>query len=732
MNESTKTFLFVGVAAACVAAAVATRPQAIDLEREAQSRTGKPLVVKFDPEQAARLRITRFNEETATLSEFEVAERDGVWTLPSKSGYPADAEKQMGEAAAGVMDREVLRIASKLPADHEEYGVVDPKSSKLAVGQTGVGVRVAMLDGSDKPLIDLIIGKEVKGSENQRYVRLADQDVVYVVDVDPSKFPTKFDDWIEDDLLKINPWDLEQVTLDNYSASAELAMTADGRIVPQLKQSYDDQMTLTYDDGAGEWQAKRIAVYDNLKQGYDEVELSAEQELDPDKLRELKDALDNLKIVDVERKPEGLSGSLKAGEDFLKDTATIESLARRGFLAVGRRGGGVELISSEGEFVATMKDGVEYVLRFGGLQADEDEAAQPAAGADPDASADGAPEEAGGVNRYLFVMARFDENAIEKPELEELPALPEGAQEPKDESANDEPADDEPAKDDADTPDADKPADDEADGEAGDEKKDDAAAEDADGAAKAGNSELVDEVIAQRKEIEQSNQRKLDAYQEKIKAGQERVKELNARFGDWYYVISNQVYQKIHLTHKDVIKTKEAPEGEAASESAPPAGAGGIQGLPNLGGMLGGPGGPPNAPAETTPDPAAEEMTPEAEGSDEAEPSKEESEPSAKDAEPSVEDAEPSAEDAEPSAEESEPSAEDAEPSAENAEPASEKMESEDAEPSAEESEPSAEESEPSAEKPEASAEDGKQPAEPADEPDAPQSDPAEEDGAGR
>ncbi len=628
MNESTKTLLFVAVAAVSVAAAVATRPQTIDLAREAESRTGQPLVKRFDPEQAARLRITRFNEETATLSEFEVAERDGVWSLPSKSGYPADAEKQMGEAAAGVMDREVLRIASKLPADHEEYGVVDPRSSKLAVGQTGVGVRVAMLDNSDKPLIDLIIGKKVKGADNQRYVRLADQDVVYVVDVDPSKFPTKFEDWIEDDLLKINPWDLEQVSLDNYSASAELAMTADGRIVPQLKQSYVDQLTLTYDDSKGEWAPKRIALYDVIKKGYDEVGLAEDQQLDEEKLKELKDALDNLKIVDVERKPEGLSGSLKAGEDFLKDRATIESLAQRGFLAVGGQGGGVELISSEGEFIATMKDGVEYVLRFGGLQADEDDAAAPVA----DPEDEGAPAEASGVNRYLFVMARFNEGAIEKPELEELPALPEGKadQEEVKEGEGDEGA--EAGADQADDDSTDDSPEDSSD--AAEPEADDSANE-----GEAEESSELAEVIAQRKEIEASNQRKLDAYQEKIKAGKERVKELNARFGDWYYVISNSVYQKIHLTHNDVTKAKEKPESEAGEEEEAAASPAGVQGLPNLGGLM-----DPGA------QPAAQEQPAEEQPADEsAEPKGEEAE--AAESEPESEPAPPAAEEEAPAPE---------------------------------------------------------------------------------
>jgi len=78
-------------------------------------------------------------------------------------------------------------------------------------------------------------------------------------------------------------------------------------------------------------------------------------------------------------------------------------------------------------------------------------------------------------------------------------------------------------------------------------------------------------LIAKREEIEQANQRRLDEYQQKIDEGKERVQELNERFGDWYYVISNDVYQKIHLSLDDIVKEKESEEddseeGAAASE----------------------------------------------------------------------------------------------------------------------------------------------------------------------
>ena len=177
------------------------------------------------------MRIVRFDEDTATPREFEVAEQNGLWSIPSKDGYPADAAKQMAEAATSLMDRKILELASKNAGDHEQYGVIDPMSAKLEPGQKGVGTRVTMSDERGKPLVDLIVGKAVKDAEGQRYVREAGHDVVYVIEIDPSKLSTSFEDWIEKDLLKLNAWDLQQVEIKDYSAELGPVMTPDGSAI---------------------------------------------------------------------------------------------------------------------------------------------------------------------------------------------------------------------------------------------------------------------------------------------------------------------------------------------------------------------------------------------------------------------------------------------------------------------------------------------------------------------
>ena len=68
--------------------------------------------------------------------------------------------------------------------------------------------------------------------------------------------------------------------------------------------------------------------------------------------------------------------------------------------------------------------------------------------------------------------------------------------------------------------------------------------------------------------ISKENQRKLDEYNDKLEKAQVQVSELNARFADWYYVISDDVFKDVHLTRKDIITMKEASADEGTGVDA--------------------------------------------------------------------------------------------------------------------------------------------------------------------
>src|SRR3954454_10165293 len=430
MSENAKTITFVAVGLVAIVLGIATAPSSAELDKE--TLVGKNLTEKFSsPEVAKRLRVVRFDEDTAKPREFEVAEQNGLWSIPSKENYPADAARQMAEAANSLIDRKILGVVSNNAGDHEQYGVIDPLQPKLDAGQKGVGTRVTMSDEAGKPLVDLIVGKAVRDAEKQRYVRQAGQDVVYVIEIDPAKLSTSFEDWIEKDLLKLHSSDLQQVQIKDYSAELVPVMTAEG---PRFRPTWDPhaEMTLKYSDAPeAKWSAEKIRVFDPKKGNHVDYTLAADEELNEESLNALKSALEDLKIVDVVHKPQGLSNDLKAGQDFMKNDQRLRQLASKGFTpAVTKEGGPLELVSSDGEAIATMKNGTKYVLRFGNLttvagqEKDEKAAPKDSKPGAKDAKAEKGDKGDKGVHRYLFVMAEFDQNAIKQPELQKLPDLP--------------------------------------------------------------------------------------------------------------------------------------------------------------------------------------------------------------------------------------------------------------------------------------------------------------------
>ncbi len=549
MSEMAKTFTFVALAVVSLVAAF--MPGTGDDGFDFQAEVGKRLN-EFDVEDAKRLRIVTFDAETASTHDFEVAEEDGLWTIPSKQGYPADAVRQMAEAATCLIDREVLRIAAESAAQHIELGLIDPTSSNLSIEATGVGTRVSMTNINGAPLADMIIGKQVPDTEDQRYVRNTDQDVAYVVNLQTDALTTRFEDWIEKDLLKLNPLDIRRVQVKDYSA--ELVYTRQGIGV---KTDLRGEMELHYDNTESKWTAQRLQKFDPGKKTLVDYALGEDESLNEDALRELRNGLDDLVIVDVERKPAGLSADLKVGSDFAKNQDAVSSLITRGFAPTSPSGGGdLEILSSEGEIICTLESGVEYVLRFGNLQMQSDNGA-----AEPQDSVEGADD---GIHRYLFVMARFNETMIEEPELTELPELP---------AESEETAETETAAEENDAPDESTEEQVPEDDEETAEETDPATGEEAEP-----EETELSRLIAERQAIDSENQCLQAEYKQKLDSAREAVQELNERFGDWYYVIDNKVYQQIHLSRDDVIQAKEKEEAESDSNEAVP----GLPGLPNL------------------------------------------------------------------------------------------------------------------------------------------------------
>ena len=478
MTEVTKTLVAVIAAVVLSLAAVVIRPQPVGTPADAD--IGKMLFPKFENPLATKsLEIVKYNNDDGKTERFKVAETNGGWLIPSHSNYPADAENKMRDAATLLTNVEILGVASDVATEHGMYGVVEPSPDDSDASDEGVGTLVVMQDDGGDDLARLIIGAKVKDKEDQRFVRRPSQDRVYVAEVDPDKVSTEFEEWIETDLLDINSWDIKEVLIKDYSV--ETAFTLRGPVVTNYDQR--TQMLLKLD--SSDWELAELLE----KRGEELVltELLEGEELNTERLNDMKNAFDDLQIVDVERKPKGLGANLRAEESFMEDSDDLQSLFGRGFYPVDMsKTGQLDLLCSDGEVIVRTDDGVEYVLRFGqiaGLEGGED-------------------GNSGGLNRYLFVMTRLRADMFPEP----IPT-----------------ADDEQAEDAADEADAE---------ESGEEKKDGETEDDKD------EEEKIEE----------------DELAEKREKAEEKVTKMNDRFADWYYIIPEDIFKKIHLGRGDVIK----------------------------------------------------------------------------------------------------------------------------------------------------------------------------------
>jgi len=373
-----------------------------------KDKINKALFEKFtDPLAAASLKILRYDTPKEDYVDFELA-RDrkvGVWTIPSHESYPADAGKQMSEAANLFVGLKVVDIASEKKSEQALFGVVEPSKQNTDKGGEGVGMLVQMRDEKGDVLADIIIGKEIE--KQKRYVRVPSEDVIYVVKLDTAPLSTDFKQWIEPDLLKLSSNDIETLGIRDY----QIIQTQQG-----LALSRNYEADLNFATLSGQWEPKRISSFESDPPS--ERALTPDEQLNSTKLNEIKNTLDNLKIADVIKKPAGLAADLKGDSNLLKNPESLMSLQRRGFFPNPNQKGGdtIEFYSKSGELIVTLKDGVQYLLRFGGAAGAEINAVDAT-----DTKEEGKTEETVSINRFMLVTARLDDSKFPEPDLERLP-----------------------------------------------------------------------------------------------------------------------------------------------------------------------------------------------------------------------------------------------------------------------------------------------------------------------
>jgi uncharacterized protein YxjI len=464
MNRGTTILVALALGSATLAWTM--RPK--DLEAASFEDTGTALFEGFtDPALATSLEVTTWDDKSAKVQRFAVEQKQGRWVIPSHNDYPADGTERMGKAAASFIDTQRDMYYGDNPAEHAQYGVLDPTGSEGKGDEKGK--RITIKDASGALLVDVIVGKQVPDKQDYFYVRFPDQKRVYGsrLDIDIS---TNFTDWIEKDLLHVKKDEIITMLYDPYKVDEQQGKVLDSQPI---------RADLTDKDGKEEW---------GPTEG---VEVPEGKILDPAKVRQIVTAIANIKIVGVRPRPKQL---------------TLEALQSKGFF-VSMSPSGQRLFGNEGEARVVTKDGIVYSLYFGEITHESGLALT----AGSEAEGGGEPEEAAGesggeaeegaegeekkqANRYMFVDIAYD------PTLDSTKDAPE------------------------------EPAFDELPGEEGDEKDKDAP------------------------------------------KGEARARQLQKRFGEWFYVISDMSFKQIHKDRSEMFKAAPAekkPDKEDAGGEPP-------------------------------------------------------------------------------------------------------------------------------------------------------------------
>lgn len=534
MKENKKTITFLGAAIIAVCIATFTSPTKRDPSAKA-NLMGQALFESFDARAVTGIEIVEVDEEDIQTKSIEVTQTEKGWFIrrPGKADYPANADNQLEDVSSMLFDLRIIDQAGEGAGEHAKFGVLNP--SKADATESGIGRLIHLKNSSGSNLASLIIGEEVDGLPNTYYVRKPEQNAVYRVEVSNARdVSSKFVDWVEQDFLDLDKRKIKQVTLDNYDVNL-----AQGKI-----NRTNNPFVLNIADS--KWSFPGGNLKDN-------------EELDKEILDALKDALDDLEIIDVERKPEILVNNLKQGKEFfsnLRDAnnqAVVQSLQQKGFYTIAAKDASGQtvpkVVSNKGEVLVGMESGVEYVLRFGDIYRGSEE-----------------DENSSGDSRYIYAFARVNESLLTPPNLAPLPsASPQGAKGPEGEkgpiakpgSPPDFTPPTAPPKVTPPPPPAQPKA---ANNKAVKVEKKTATDQ---AAEKAKKDAEKDAEIAQ---VQASNARMQAEYDGKINKARQRAKEINENLAGWYYVISNDVYEKIRLERNSFVKSKDNPVVELPDE----------------------------------------------------------------------------------------------------------------------------------------------------------------------
>jgi hypothetical protein len=387
MKESLKTGIFLAVTGVLLLSSVAvyfaTRPS----PDEDFALIGEEFYPDFQDAQVATfLEVDAFDEKKGEPISFRVEKIDNVWRIPTHYNYPAEAAERLAKTATSVIGIRRQALAGRRKQQHQRFGVLDPMDESLEDGE-GVGKRLTLGDG-ENVLADFIIGNQVPRNElallreQQRnpdaadeavptyYVRRPDEVETFLatLEIDLS---TRFADWIQPDLLKIETGDVRELLIENYSIEYKEKEIRQGPLVmiSSIPEKIPGETQKLFKESEfGPWKLEGIN--------------SDEEELETSKISTLASTLNEMEIKGVRPRYRFRGQQLLTPElelNIPKSVRTqgelneiinefVDDLDEKGFQIDLKPAGEkvkAELMSDKGELKVGTSDGLVYNLYFG-------------------------------------------------------------------------------------------------------------------------------------------------------------------------------------------------------------------------------------------------------------------------------------------------------------------------------------------------------------------------------
>jgi len=319
------------------------------------AKVNQNLFETYETSDVRSINITQFSDDANRLESFRLRRKGERWVIPNAGDFPATRIARIGEVAKSLLDRKVLSLATDDEQGHVEYGVVNPAEASNSPNRSSLGMRIDLLDRNKGDIANLIIGNEVPGSSDgiQRYyVRIPGQPAVYELEVPKGIFKTRFEDWVDPNLMELPPTgsdevSIAEVAIDQYRLDPEKLADSERQSVYRTRFEIDKS------------QVKDL-VFEAWQDGaFKEQTLSREQQQE---LSSSLISLGNIRYTAVVGKPKAVAKLLrKPTEKF--DAKALKPLEQFGFRAGKNR----NMEAANGEVSTATSDGVRVRLLIGSL-----------------------------------------------------------------------------------------------------------------------------------------------------------------------------------------------------------------------------------------------------------------------------------------------------------------------------------------------------------------------------